>query len=111
MHVSDFFIGKPGPGSLSEAVHMKLPVIVTRNAWTMPQERYNAIWVRENGVGIVLHSFKEIRPAVAELVAALDTYKAAASRLQNRAAFEITDCLAAILARSRRAPVRASKAA
>ena len=42
MHLSDFFIGKPGPGSISEAVAMKLPVIVERpNAWTLPQERYN----------------------------------------------------------------------
>ncbi|HEX7200213.1 MAG TPA: glycosyltransferase, partial [Dongiaceae bacterium] len=113
MHLSDFFIGKPGPGSLSEAVHMKLPVIVTRNAWTMPQERYNAIWVRENGVGIVLRSFREIRPAVADLIAALDTYQRATSCLQNRAAFEIADCLAAILTRDRQraAPARAVEAA
>ena len=33
---------------------MKLPVIVERNAWTLPQERYNADWVRENGVGLVV---------------------------------------------------------
>ena len=42
MRLSDFFIGKPGPGSISEAVAMKLPVIVESNAWTLPQERYNA---------------------------------------------------------------------
>ena len=45
MAISDFFIGKPGPGSVSEAVAMNLPVIVERNAWTLPQERYNADWV------------------------------------------------------------------
>jgi len=101
MQLADFFIGKPGPGSLSEAVHMNLPVIVTHNTWTMPQERYNATWVRENGVGIVLPSFRAIRPAVSELVASLDTFKAATSRLQNRAAFEIPERLAAILARSK----------
>jgi len=101
MQLADFFIGKPGPGSLSEAVHMNLPVIVTHNTWTMPQERYNATWVRENGVGIVLPSFRAIRPAVAELVASLDTFKAATSRLQNRAAFEIPERLATILARSK----------
>ncbi|HYB50047.1 MAG TPA: glycosyltransferase [Burkholderiaceae bacterium] len=100
MQLADFFIGKPGPGSLSEAVHMNLPVIVTHNTWTMPQERYNATWVRENGVGIVLPSFRAIRSAVAELVASLDTFKAATSRLQNRAAFEIPERLAVILARS-----------
>jgi UDP-N-acetylglucosamine:LPS N-acetylglucosamine transferase len=48
MQLCDFFIGKPGPGSISEAVQQGLPVIVTGNAWTMPQERYNIEWVREN---------------------------------------------------------------
>ena len=46
MRLADFFIGKPGPGSLSEAVQCGLPVIVTRNAWTMPQERWNLQWIR-----------------------------------------------------------------
>jgi len=40
MRLSDFFIGKPGPGSLSEAVRQGLPVIVEGSRWTMPQERY-----------------------------------------------------------------------
>src|SRR5690606_20059618 len=48
MQLADFFIGKPGPGSLSEAVQQGLPVIVVDNALTMPQERYNAQWIREN---------------------------------------------------------------
>ncbi len=51
MQLSDFFIGKPGPGSISEAVQQGLPVIVVRNTWTMPQERYNTDWVRENNAG------------------------------------------------------------
>ena len=42
MQLADFFIGKPGPGSVSEATAMHLPVIVECNAWTLPQERYNA---------------------------------------------------------------------
>jgi hypothetical protein len=53
MRCADFFIGKPGPGSLSEAVQMGLPVLVTRNAWTMPQERWNTEWVQAQGVGVV----------------------------------------------------------
>src|SRR5580692_7830174 len=69
MQLSDFFIGKPGPGSISEALQQHLPVIVTRNAWTMPQERYNTHWVEESGVGLVLESFRAIRPAVQELTA------------------------------------------
>src|ERR1017187_6455054 len=60
MQLADYFIGKPGPGSISEAVAMRLPVIVERNAWTLPQERYNAEWVREMGIGVVLPNFRGI---------------------------------------------------
>src|ERR1700691_5230543 len=72
MQLSDFFIGKPGPGSISEALQQRLPVIVVRNAWTMPQERYNTQWVKDQGVGLVLESFRVVRPAVEELTSRLD---------------------------------------
>ena len=58
MSLADFFIGKPGPGSISEAVAMGLPVIVERNTWTLPQERYNADWVLERNAGLVLPNFR-----------------------------------------------------
>ncbi len=100
MHLSDFFIGKPGPGSISEALAMRLPVIVERNAWTLPQERYNADWILEHGVGIVLSSFRRITAAVAELLqpGRLAEFRARAAALRNRAVFEIPDILARILA-------------
>lgn len=100
MELADFFIGKPGPGSLSEAVQKNLPVIVERNAWTMPQERYNTVWVQEQQIGIVLRSFRSIRHAVAEMVAQLDAYRARVRLLENRAVFEIPDILAGILAQA-----------
>ena len=99
MHLSDFFIGKPGPGSISEAVAMKLPVIVERNAWNLPQERYNCDWVREQGLGTVLRNFRGIATAVEELLAP-DTYarmRANAAALSNRAVFEIPGMLERIL--------------
>ena len=98
MHLSDFFIGKPGPGSISEAVAMKLPVILERNAWTLPQERYNTEWVREREVGLVLRNFQGIRGACAELLGALRVYRANVAKIENRAVFEIPDMLASILA-------------
>ncbi len=97
MHLSDFFIGKPGPGSISEAVAMKLPVIVERNAWTLPQERYNADWVIETKAGIVVPNFRSIGEAVQELTGALDGYRANVSKIENRAVFEIPDMLARVL--------------
>jgi 1,2-diacylglycerol 3-beta-galactosyltransferase len=99
MQLADYFIGKPGPGSISEAVAMRLPVIVERNAWTLPQERYNAEWVREQGVGVVLPNFRRIARVVDELLepAAYARFRAATERLHNRAVFEIPDILESIL--------------
>ncbi len=95
MQLADYFIGKPGPGSISEAIAMHLPVIVVRNAWTLPQERYNADWVREQGVGIVLPNFSRIAQAVNELLApaAYARFRAATEAQHNRAIFEIPDIL------------------
>lgn len=97
MRLADFFIGKPGPGSLSEAVQMGLPVIVIDNAWTMPQERYNAEWIRDNGLGVVHGSFRTIDRAVAQLVARLDEFAARVGRIDNRALFEVPVMLERIL--------------
>lgn len=101
MHLADFFIGKPGPGSVSEAIHMKLPVIVECNAWTLPQERYNTQWVLENEVGIVLRNFREIESAVAQIIepATLARYQANAAALHNQAVFEIPGMMGQILER------------
>ncbi len=103
MHMADFFIGKPGPGSISEALAMKLPVIVERNHWTMPQERYNAEWVREKGVGLVVSSFDGICGAVEELLKPgnYDRFRAAAESQKNCAIFEIPDMLEKIIAHNR----------
>jgi 1,2-diacylglycerol 3-beta-galactosyltransferase len=102
MTLSDFFIGKPGPGSISEAVQMKLPVIVERNAWTLPQERYNADWILENRVGLVLPNFRSIDRAVAEILdpERYGELRQNAAALRNRAVFEIPDILEKILCAS-----------
>lgn len=99
MHLADYFVGKPGPGSVSEAVAMQLPVIVECNAKTLPQERYNADWVHERGVGVVLKSFRDVRAAVDELLAHLDEYRGRVERIENRAIFEIPEILATLLER------------
>lgn len=99
MHISDFFIGKPGPGSISEALLMGLPVITERNIRTLPQERYNPQWVREQQVGIVVRKFTAIVPAVRELLApaALARFRANVAAVKNRAIFEVPDIFAQIL--------------
>jgi UDP-N-acetylglucosamine:LPS N-acetylglucosamine transferase len=99
MKLSDFFIGKPGPGSISEAVHQGLPVIVVRNALTMPQERYNADWVLDNHAGVVLDSFHAVEQGVATVILRLAEFRASIARIHNRAVFEIPGLLDCILRR------------
>lgn len=67
MSISDFFIGKPGPGSLSEAVHMNLPVITIDNFTVLLQEKANPQWIRENNLGVVLKSFSEIEKGINQI--------------------------------------------
>jgi len=97
MALSDFFIGKPGPGSISEAVAMQLPVIVEGNSWTMPQETYNTQWVVENRAGVVIPSVRRIPPAVQQIIRELPRYRAHLATLHNRAVFEIPRVLQSIL--------------
>ena len=104
MRMADFFIGKPGPGSISEAVAMGLPVIIESNNWTLPQERYNAVWAEEQGVGISLGSFRrEVVDAVRKMIepAARAAFVERVRAQKNRAVFEIPGILAQIMDRAR----------
>ncbi|MDO8692711.1 MAG: glycosyltransferase [Sheuella sp.] len=94
LSLGDFFIGKPGPGSISEAVHMGLPVITIENAWTMPQERYNTQWIRERGAGIVIPSLRGIRKNISMLIDNLEQFKTSVSSIKNNALYEVIEVLA-----------------
>jgi UDP-N-acetylglucosamine:LPS N-acetylglucosamine transferase len=85
---------------LSEAVHLGLPCIATRNAWTLPQERYNSEWLTENGYGLVLKSFSGIEATVRELLSSengLNKMRQRTAQSQNRALYEIPAILSGIL--------------
>jgi len=99
MALADFFIGKPGPGSISEALAMGLPVIVERNSWTLAHERYNADWIEEQGVGMVVRNFSQISRAVRELLEPerYRRYRERTAATRNTAVFEIPGILDEIL--------------
>jgi UDP-N-acetylglucosamine:LPS N-acetylglucosamine transferase len=99
MHASDFLIGKPGPGSVAEAMVRGLPVILECNAWTLPQERYNAEWVKEKRVGIVLGNFREIMDGVKQMLepGKLTEFRKNVTALNNRAVFEIPEIFAKLM--------------
>ncbi len=99
MQLADFLIGKPGPGSISEALAKRLPVIVKRDAWTLAHERYNTRWIEEQGIGLVVKNFSEIASAVETLLAPANwtRFQQRVSFIQNTAVYEIPEILADIL--------------
>jgi len=99
MCAADFMIGKPGPGSIAEAMVRHLPVLIECNAWTLPQERYNAEWVKEKEVGIVLDNFRSVADGVRKIAepATLARLKNNVKALNNRALFEIPEILAGLM--------------
>jgi len=101
MRAADFLIGKPGPGSIAEAMISGLPVLVECNSSTLPQERYNTEWVREKGVGVVVRNFRsDVAAAVQSFLkpGSLESMKRNVSALHNRAVFEIPEFLDSLLA-------------
>ena len=102
MLAADFLIGKPGPGSIAEAMVRGLPVILECNSWTLPQERYNTEWVKEKRVGIVLENFRVIVGGVQQLLepATLKEFKQNVAALDNRAIFEIPEILSKLIGES-----------
>ena len=99
MKLADFFIGKPGPGSLSEALAMGLPVLVERNAWTLVQERYNTQWIEEKDVGVVVPTLRRAGEGLRRLLepSAYTRFRANAAAIENRAVFEIPEILERLL--------------
>jgi UDP-N-acetylglucosamine:LPS N-acetylglucosamine transferase len=112
MRAADFLIGKPGPGSIAEAMVRKLPVLIECNAWTLPQERYNAEWVKERGVGIVLRNFKNVAEGVKRMLdpATLAEFRKNVAGQENRAIFEIPEILAKLLVETESAVGHAAQA-
>lgn len=110
MHLADFYIGKPGPGGISEAIQMQLPVIVENSAATLIHERYNADWVQQKEVGLVFRSFRDLQKAVEQLLEpeTFAYYRINVAAVNNRAVFEISKILQQILASSYQATVTES---
>jgi 1,2-diacylglycerol 3-beta-galactosyltransferase len=110
LSASDVLVTKPGPGSLAEAFQQGVPVVVTCNVRTIPQERFNAEMVRTQGLGRVVDSVVEMPGAVAEMrsdPAGWERVRASVRALAaNRAVYEALDVVEAELRRVRALPVR-----
>jgi 1,2-diacylglycerol 3-beta-galactosyltransferase len=97
MAASDVLASKPGPGSLSEAFHQRVPVVVVRNRHTIPQERFNTAFVSRHGLGLVVRDWREIPSAILRLrhdVPEMERIRARLASLPpNRAVYEVVDLI------------------
>ncbi len=94
---SDLLVTKPGPGSLAEAFHQRVPVLVARNVHTIPQERFNTDFVARQGLGVVVRNWREIPAAVARLRGEPAQLAGIRERLRalppNRAVYEVIEVI------------------
>ena len=91
MSLADVFIGRAGPGSISEALQFGLPLIVEDKSRTMPQERYNPQWLTEKRLGIAVRDFGEIATAIEQLLekSLFAEFRENVSNCNNYAIFEV----------------------
>jgi UDP-N-acetylglucosamine:LPS N-acetylglucosamine transferase len=91
MGLSDFFIGKPGPGAIAEALFMGLPLALEANGKTLLQERYNLDWAARAGVAILFKETEDLVSGLRHLLepATLRAMQAAARQYHNEAISQI----------------------
>jgi UDP-N-acetylglucosamine:LPS N-acetylglucosamine transferase len=103
MAASDVLVTKPGPGSVAEALHQRIPVVTIANSWTVPQERFNARYLAEKGLGFVERRWRDLPERVHRLAGDPLERRAIMERQaalpENRAVFETLDLLEALMIR------------
>jgi 1,2-diacylglycerol 3-beta-galactosyltransferase len=67
MAASDLLLTKPGPGTIAEALHLGLPMVVVSSGLTVPQERFNARFLVEEGLGSSVSHFRKLPREAARL--------------------------------------------
>ena len=89
---------------------MNLPVITACGAATLVHERYNAEWIKENNLGLVVKRFKHVRKAVEVFLCAetFERYRANVKAVENRAIFEVADYLQQVLSQADVSPENSS---
>ncbi len=64
MAVSDLIVTKPGPGTINEAIAMKLPMLIDNTAISLFWERANVDIVLKYGIGQKIKKFSQVKEMV-----------------------------------------------
>jgi len=66
MAMADVLITKPGPGTINEAVAMRLPVLLDNTKTSLFWERINLEMVKQYGIGTQINDFKSLKSLLEE---------------------------------------------
>lgn len=93
MAVSQCYIGKAGPGTLSEAEKMNLPVITFKSLNKLRHESYNLKWLEETGRGRILNSVKSL-PSALKKYFFNNAKKTSLAESDNEGVYEVCNLIA-----------------
>lgn len=92
---ADLFVGKPGPGSVSEALALGLPMLLDRKMM-LPQERPIVPWIEQQQYGLGFRSMAEFAERLSRL---LDANRSLRPPPGNRAAAQLPEIVETIFQR------------
>jgi 1,2-diacylglycerol 3-beta-galactosyltransferase len=95
---SDIFVGKPGPGSVSEALSYGLYLLLDRTM-ALPQETPVLKWVKRANAGASFRSRKDFQRAVVDVLAQVESGLGQPKARPNRASQEVAALIETILER------------
>lgn len=88
LSVSDIFIGKPGPGSVSEAMALGLSLLLDRSL-ALPQEAAVLKYVTREGVGEAFSTMDEFRRHLGKALGAVEAGKGQGTTKPNTSSADI----------------------
>lgn len=89
MQAADFFIGKPGPGCVSEAISQYLPVLIQTGWTTLLQEKAVVDWVQRRTLGLTFYGLNDLLIKIEKMLENLEFYTNHTKKIPpNTAVFE-----------------------
>ncbi len=93
---SDIFVGKPGPGSISEALSYGLYLLIDRTM-ALPQETPVLKWIKHAGAGASFSGAKDFQQSLATLLTQVENGTSQPQARPNTASQEIAAIVEAML--------------
>ena len=98
MHLSDFLIGKPGPGTIMEGLAANLPLLMDISNVIIHESR-NIEWVERHGFGLPFNHTTQLLARIEEMTQPeiYTPLKRRVSAYENRAVLEIPGIIETIM--------------